>query len=251
MKLLFLIICLANFNISYGANLTVKLSSLNWCPYVIENPDKNGVIQNIIEAAFYTQGYKIETNIMPWDSALSETKLGNYDAIFPADKTTERIKYFNFSAPIIRTSLVLITLKNSKIKYNKYDNLNMTYNELKQYRFGVIRGYAYEKNFDERKDLRKIISTDEQSNMRKLKLKEIDIALIDKNVALYFIQKNPNEFEDTFTILKPEIEISDLYMAFSKKALNSENKLKAFNKGLKEIKDNGLYDDILKKFQNP
>ncbi|WP_186646093.1 substrate-binding periplasmic protein [Fluviispira vulneris] len=250
MRIFTLIIILLLINNSYGKNLTIKLSTMDWYPYVGQSTRKNGIVQNIIESAFDVINYDMETNFMPWDNALNETMIGNYDAVFPVSLTEEREKYFYYSEPVYYNQLVFMASIHSKITYNKYDNLNKTYDELKKYRFGVVRGYANEKNFDQRTDLTKIISNNDTSNLLKLKNKTVDIIYIDKFVASFLIFKMNDQFKDQFKFLEPDLAKEALYIAFSKKAKDALIKRDSFNAGLKKIKESGLYKEILRNFQN-
>ncbi|BBH54492.1 substrate-binding periplasmic protein [Fluviispira sanaruensis] len=249
MRIFTLLILLLLINNSYGKNLTIKLSTLDLYPYVGQSTRKNGIVQNIIESAFDVINYDMETNFMPWDNALNETMIGNYDAVFPVSLTEERKKYFYYSEPVYYHHLVFLISIHSNIIYNKYDNLNKTYDELKKYRFGVVRAYANEKNFDQRTDLTKIISNNDTSNLLKLKNKTVDIVYIDKYVATFLIYKMNDQFKDQFKFLEPELANEALYIAFSKKAKDALNKRDSFNAGLKKIKESGLYDKILSNFQ--
>jgi ABC-type amino acid transport substrate-binding protein len=84
-------------------------------------------------------------------------------------------------------------------------------------------------------------------NLNKLLKKRVDLVVCDKYVGLYTLKKElPNQV-DALEFMSPPLEDKALYLCISKKAVNRDLKLKAFNDGLKKLKDSGKVDAIRKK----
>ncbi|MBF0552317.1 MAG: hypothetical protein HQK60_17515 [Deltaproteobacteria bacterium] len=52
-------------------------------------------------------------------------------------------------------------------------------------------------------------------------------------------------YRDELEFMEPPLEIKPLYIAFSKQAKGYEEKLAAFNRGLKLIREDGTLDKII------
>jgi polar amino acid transport system substrate-binding protein len=90
------------------------------------------------------------------------------------------------------------------------------------------------------------VLTDKQ-NMSKLIVGRIEMVLIDKRMAHFILRnsypKKLNSFDSTAT-LKDE----SYYLAISKNAKNYKQKRDAFNLGLPKLKENGVLEAIIKKY---
>jgi len=262
MKLKSLFLCTFFLSgIAHAEDKVVKLATLNWEPYIGQDLKNKGLFALILEAAFKEEGYKVELSFTPWARAVNEAKNGLLDGLMPEyyDSAPDgRLKDFVFSNSFFKGPVGFLTLKSKNIKYNKNDDLNKTYDELKQYKFGVVRDYINEEKFDARiyefnkgkadgtKNLAAEVANSDEININKLKADRIDIIFIDKYVAEYFIDKNFKNDKNKFIFLEPALALNDLYIAFSKKAKDSEAKMNAFNNGMKKIKENGILKKLIK-----
>ena len=73
----------------------------------------------------------------------------------------------------------------------------------------------------------------------------MDLIFIDKYVGAYFIDKNFKSKMNDFIFLEPALQSNDLFIAFSKKAKDSDAKRTAFNEGMKKIKANGVLKKLI------
>jgi polar amino acid transport system substrate-binding protein len=246
-------IALANDNI-------VTLATLNWEPYIGQTLKNNGFTALIVKEAFKAEGYDTKFVFTPWARSVEEAKKGKLDGLMPEyydDSPNGRLKDFVYSNSFFEGPVGFLALKSSKIKYVMNSNLNKVYDNLKKYKFGVVRDYINEKNFDARtyeissskghegRDLGIEIANSDEINVKKLDKKRIDLIFIDKLVAFYYINKLFMNDKENFEFLEPAIHKNALYIAFSKKAKDSDKKKEAFNKGLEKIKSNGILQKLI------
>ena len=137
--------------------------------------------------------------------------------------------------------------KDTNVSYSIDPRLNQTeaLRSLQGYRFGVVRGYVNTEVFDKADFLEKDEVFGDEPNLKKLYNRRIDFMFIDKFVADYLIKNKFPEYEAELEFMEPPLEIKLLYIAFSRQAADSQEKLAAFNRGLKEITADGTLVRIM------
>ena len=123
---------------------------------------------------------------------------------------------------------------------------------LKEFKIGVTQGYSYGQKLDEAIKNKKIkvrVANKDELNLLKLAKKRIDAFPIAKMVGIAMIEKLKEKYPknkelSSLTFNNRPVHTSDLYLLFSK---NRKNKgiVKKFNKGIKLIREKGLYKKIL------
>ena len=71
---------------------------------------------------------------------------------------------------------------------------------------------------------------------------------IDKFVANYLIKTKFPQSANELEFLEPPLEVKPLYIVFSKKAPNYQQKTKDFNEGLDKLQKDGTIKVIMKKY---
>lgn len=240
--LIFLLINLLILNKSYSQNKEIKLATLAWEPYIGPELKNYGPVAQIIKEALKKEGYNLKLEFMPWARAKVEAEKGvdGIDGYMPKYFDKAITDKFYFSLPFFDSDVGFFIKKEDKkkIEYTYVKNdLNKTYDKLKNFKFGICRGYVNEEKFDLRNDLTKIDVTNDEMNLLNLLTGTVDLIFIDKNVAKYCIRNNAKllDNKNSLTFLEPEVYKHKLYIVFSKKAKDAELKLKAFNNGLGAI----------------
>ena len=95
------------------------------------------------------------------------------------------------------------------------------------------------------KNLAVEVANNDETNVKKLDAERLDLVFIDKYVASYFIEHNFKSNANKFLFLEPALQVNGLYIAFSKKAKESDAKRIAFNNGMKKIKAQGILKKII------
>lgn len=234
----------------YGFHIpTVKIAADDRPPYYSPEMTDKGPITEIITQAFKRVAYKVNIDFLPWANVLEKVKSGKYDAGFAAYYSDQRAKEYLFSDPIdIYSPECFLKKKSLKISFKSL-------RDLKPYRIGITRGYVYDdSDFDKATYLKKIESNTEETNIANLIKGRLDIIIIDKAVALYLIDKkfpsNKNDLDfNDLDFIDPSNKKIDLHLLISKKFENSSQLKRDFDYGLQQIKADGTFDRIIKKYK--
>ena len=178
--------------------------------------------------------------VYPWNRALYMVKTGHADAIFSLFKNSERLEFLYYPAQNISYEHnIIIARKEWTRNISKISDLNGL-------SVGVIAGYSYGKEFDEYNDMNKEACQNPENLLEKLKGKRMDVAVI--NDFVFRDLRRKLGYGVDFKILCT-ISTEPLYVAFSKaKGPHLKELSRSFGDALHEIKNDGTYRDILKKY---
>jgi polar amino acid transport system substrate-binding protein len=219
----------------------VKLASCEWAPFSGKLIKDRGFTTEIIKKSFANQGVKVKVDFMPWARVIKVVQSGEYDAAFPAYYSKDREKYFKFSKPFIASPIHLCTLSDSKIKYEKLE-------DLKPYKIGIVNGYVNSQEFDAVDFLNKKKSNSDKINLIKLVNKRIDMIVIDKFASEFYRVNDDQLKKYQFKYLDPPLQTKDLHLMISKNISNSGNILRTFEKGLDKFIKSGNIEKYLENY---
>ncbi|SLM32071.1 putative ABC-type transporter periplasmic subunit family 3 [Desulfamplus magnetovallimortis] len=221
---------------------TITLATLNWQPFYGEDLPEKGFFAAISREAFKRAGYEMKIEFMPWKRALEMAKKGKYDGLLGAYHSEERAQEFYFTDPVSQNEEVFFQKKGKGIAYSNIE-------DLKQYKIGGLRGAAplielNEKGFNVEE------TNDDLMSMKKLNAGRIDLLVIGKQQLYYNIAnvEDLKGFKDEFEAIEPPFKSFDLFCPITRKKADGEEIVKKFNAALQEMKADGTYDDILKRF---
>lgn len=244
MKLLGVFLCcLLGLNCSFAVadkGKVVRLVTTEYPPYHATSLENGGFQEEIIRAAFMRVGYKVTIDYKPWARAYKEAQHGLYDGIFGLFLRESRKEFFAYSDEIGKNELVFFKHKTRHIPFKSYT-------DLKGLDIGIVRGYANPPGFEEATFLRTFLATSDVFNIKKLYRKRLDLVLIEKKVALHILHSMPEEYLQSLEPMEPVLRADIQYIGFSKLAEGYLDKMNDFNKGLREIHENGGVDRIMKK----
>ena len=143
-----------------AAERTLNIAATEFPPYYGKDLENNGFFTEIIREAFKRSGYNLEIDFLPWKRALEGAKRGKYDGLYSVWYRLEREEWFVFSDALPANELVFFKHKDMDISFGSYD-------DLKPYTIGVVRGYALPPGFEEA-GLKTALGNDDEQNMRKL-----------------------------------------------------------------------------------
>ncbi|MBF9018017.1 MULTISPECIES: ABC transporter substrate-binding protein [unclassified Oceanispirochaeta] len=218
---------------------TVRITNGEWPPFLFEELKHGGVTSHIVKEAFALEGINVRYGWFPWARALANAKTGDWDASIGWQKTPEREKDFIFSEPILEGRIVFFHLKDYSFEWETLD-------DLKGIKIGAVIGYNYSVEFIEAERAGEItvkrIGSEEQ-NFKKLLSGRIDVFISNVDVGYAVLNKYfPDEEYDRITYHTTPFYINELRLAFSRKNQKSDRLLLLFNRGLQELKNQGLYD---------
>ncbi len=221
---------------------TVNIVSLSWPPYYDQYLPDYGLSGKIIAAAYASQQWKVNFFVRSWVQCLEKVKNGEFDGVANAYFTDERAQIYHYSEPYLECPLVFFKRKDQPITWKNYE-------DLKPYRIGIVRGYANPDAFEKADFLTKRVARDPVLNFKKLLLKQVDLIISEKFVGNYILQtKLPDHEKELFEPITPPLDMNKLYIAFSKKVLDIQLKISAFNTGMEMIKSNGTLQQIVSEY---
>lgn len=233
-----LLFCLA---VNLVAIKTFKTVNDEWPPYSSKNIKTGGLSNEIITAAFKNQGYSVSFDIVPWARAIRTIDNGSVDFISNLVYSEKRAKKYIYSNSYITNRLVFVKKNGDNFEFNDYEDLSNK-------KIGIVRGYFYTEKLTKATNFKKIEAKDFKTNLKKLLYKRIDLAIDDEKAARYIVANELPSFKNKIDFCKKAVSIKELHIAVSKNNPQGKAIIKIFNKGLKEIKENGTYDEIIKKY---
>ena len=225
---------------AFAQDKKITVVSCNWEPHFGEKLENGGYFTEIVTESFKRGGYSAEAKFLPWKRALETSKNGKYEVLFGAYYSEERTKHFKYSDMIADETLCFFSKKGRGIKYKSLK-------DLAPYKIGFLRGSTYGKDFDEADYLKKDPVTNNELNVKKLMKGRIDLVLSSKVSFLSLINTDFPKFKGQVEIADPPLQVSNMYIAVSKKVPGYEKMIEDFNKGLKLLKEDGSFDKIMKK----
>lgn len=232
-----------------AAEKTVKLATLVWEPYVGPSLKNNGYVSEIVVEAFKRSGYATEIEFYPWARALKTAEYGEVDGVVPEYFDESRKAKFVFSDPFPGGPVGLYKRKDTIAAYPVDPRISQTeaLRGLRDFRFGVVRGYINTAEFDAADFLRKEEVFSDELNLKKLYNKRIQFMFIDKLVAEHLVKNKFPQYEAELEFMEPPLENKLLYIAFSKQVPDYQAKLAAFNAGLQQIIADGTLAKIIER----
>ena len=239
---IFTLSCVIGFSTDVFAETTLIIVTGEIPPMISEQPE-NSFLTEIFQEVGKEMDVKFVFQFLPWKRCeLYITELKAWGAI-PYVKTPEREQIFDFSERLVNaTSKLFGYSSDEKMRNISYTELN----ELKKYRIGGVRGYWYEKMFQDA-GIKLDIVTNEEQNIKKLQAGRIHFAPMNETPGWHMIGKLfPEESGKFFTLTKP-LRAKDNFLMTSKQYPNGQELLTRFNAALKKIKQNGVFQKIADK----
>jgi polar amino acid transport system substrate-binding protein len=235
-RIVFFLIVALFYSASCFAGKRFTFVTVDFPPYYGDELPNQGWVSEIATAALKAKGYnEVEIRFIPWIKALEDTQAGYYDALLGAYRTRERDELYYFSAPIGQVRTGFFKKTEVDISFNEL-------RELKSYQIGVVKGYATSKDFDSADYLNKVFVDNLEEGLNKLYRGEIDLMADSEAVGEYQLSKMDSKISSEIEFIKPYLSMNKIYVAISKKATNSFQKLIDFNQGLMAIyRDHSLF----------
>ncbi len=220
---------------------TLMIALAEWPPYIMGGKDQpSGIDVDIAREMCRRLGIEPEFHMLPWKRALKYMEKGKMEAILTPRRTPEREKFMYYpSEPIHIEKTVLIIPKGSGIKIGRLD-------DLKGKDVGIVRGYAYDPEFDKYPDIKKSVCDDDEELVKIFALKRVSvIAGADEGSMRYLCKQAGIEIEVAYVFSG-----IPSYIAFSKKATGEKGKVLAekFAEALRGLKDEGFVRKIESKY---
>lgn len=227
----------------------LRIGFEQWEPFQFKDNSGNfvGLDLEIVKAVLEETGCKANFIETSWQRLMVSIENGSMDIAMGASKAPEREEYAHFSIPYRDETYALFIRKNDSDKYKIKKLDDLVENNL---RFGIVRGYYYGKPFHEAiktPKLKELVeeARDDDTNIRKLKTGRIQGCFIDPYAGATKLGKMDllNEIvKSSFAV-----ESGTIHAMFSKKSVSSD-RVKVFDHGLQELKNNGRLAKIIQSY---
>jgi len=219
----------------------LKSASDPWPPFIDPQNPKEGLSLEVARAAYNTQGYDVKHDYQPWARAMKDLKAGKIDIIVNTWMTEERKAFLMYSDHYTVNEVKFIKLKNDNFEYNGMKSLTGK-------NVGIIRGYGYGDEFTNATNFKKQEVSNLLINVNKLIAGRINLTLEDEIVARVIIAQKDSQLLEKISFTENSLSKKYMYITSGLANPNHKKYIEAFNKGLKIIKENGTYDQIMKSY---
>ena len=225
------------------SSLTVSASPLNvatsdWVPYVGKDLPEQGLAIDIVTTALKRAGYQPAVTIQTWSRTLEGVDVGVFDLIAAAWHSPDREKHYAFSKPYLFNEIKLVKRADSTFKFNSLADLNDRL-------IGIIPGYAYGNEIDEAQGLLRVPGTHVLQNMLRVLNGDIELTLDDERVLKHEIRHNMSANQDKLILLPKAVSRNGLHIAVSKQNPRHNEIVRAFDKAILDMKNDGEFDRLV------
>ena len=203
--------------------------------YLDENGNVVGFDIDLMNEISTIIGKKIEIKDMTFDGLIPALESKTIDILIAGITATEsRKKVINFSKPYFESQQAII-VKEDNNSITNFDSLNNTYT------VGVVLGYVGDVALTESKKVDKIERFNRTADtVVALQSGKIDASIMDYPIAVGYIKNN-----EGLKAIKTDLSIQELCIGFRKE---DTKLLEEVNKALDTLKENGKYDELVKKY---
>lgn len=197
----------------------LKLVTSAYPPYITVDADGeiSGIDIELIRRIYKQAGIEVKVYLASFEQSLRLVEKGIADLVPTLSKTPDRDKIFAFTENYREpTRYAFLALKKSDVKIQCFE-------DLRQYRIGVMKGYGYWARFLEDEKIQKEVCDKEEVLFKKLQHGQIDSFIMNQEAAEYYLQKSGLGDKLCFMAYTYQAEGgSDTRVAFTKKRDMSE-----------------------------
>lgn len=221
---------------------TLALTGEESPPYLSRSAENNGAMAEVVRAAFQASNCAVTFNIRSWARAIADTKQGVQDALIGAAWSEERNLAFLYSSPYYSRPLLLLKKKSLTLNWSKVTDLHA-------YTFAIVRDSFFSMAFNESQKLGVIRVADDISVIRLVLNDRISLGVIEEKVARSLIARHFPAKAHLLDFSPKPLATNNTHLIVSREHPNGAKIIQAFNDGLAAIKANGLYGQILARYQ--
>lgn len=247
MRLAALLCILAMLPLYARGGQQLVLTTLEWPPYTSQTQQDGGYASAVVRAAFSAVGTDVEVRYYPWARALNLAEQGKVDGLFPEYFSPEQRPDFLFSDPFPGGPAGLVKLRERDLPVRTDDNGQLLFSTLQGLKIGLVRGYLNHPQLDATPGLNREFARDDQQNLNKLLAGRVDVIFIDHLVADFLSREYFPERRNDIELINPPLLQPTLHLVLPKKRADALSTLKAFNRGLRIIHDNGELGRLLQR----
>ncbi len=241
MRKLFCFLLLLSIAHTAGAEQTVRLMANTSPPYTDERLPEQGLAMELVQHIFSRTDYRPEITIDSWSRALEGVSIGAYDALAAAWYTEERSKPFLFSEPYLEGELIVLKARSLPARPR-------TLEDMAGARIGVRKDYAYGVDFAAIPNVQLVEENHLIQNLLNLLNGRVHFVVGDRRTVIFQLNEYLKDQIHKFEVLDIDLPGRARHVAAGREFAHHEDMIGAFNRALSEVRKDGSYDAIIKKW---
>ena len=218
----------------------LRVTGSHWPPYLDQELENGGLAADLVRTALTRAGYDVEASAEPWSRAYEGAAIGVYDVVAAVWQNEERGEELIFSNPYLLNDIIFMSRQGVLGNYR-------TLNDLRGYRIGVVRDYAYDDAFDNHPQLLRVPSSNLIQNLLMLTQGRLEVVVGDKWSMLHEISQYIPDEIGVFVALPRPLARRALRLGVSRHNQNAQEIVAAFDKAIVEMQADGSYDEIVQR----
>lgn len=240
-----LLLCFAG-SLSSASEEVVIFGDNDYRPVIFRDAEGNsaGILSEVLRQFAKDSGMQLSLKLYPWKRAYTNAETG-LGGVIGVSRTPERMKLFDFSAPIYDDSINVVVLKGKEFPFKSLA-------DLKGKVIGVQSGASFGGKVDAAIQSGLLTVEVDQghiSRLNKLLHGRIEAAFIGNGQrglqALLESDRRLAANKDQFVVLPRPLAHDPLYLAFAK-SMNKQALLKSFNRWLIKAQANQTIDQLVR-----
>lgn len=216
----------------------------DWYPYSgVREGRLGGMAVDIVRAAFTASNTPVELITYPYSRCMHLTQKGDLAGCFNTTPTPETRRLYRLSTEPLFTDDILIWSRREKAVPLK------GLGDLQDKRVAVTIGYEYGPAFDGYSGLVRVAVRQDLFGFRMLERGRVDYAIAFRGTSEQLFRDQP-ELANLFTPVYLA-HSAELHLSFSRDHPQAEQLQVRFDEGMREIRRNGRYDEIIQLWRHP
>jgi polar amino acid transport system substrate-binding protein len=213
-----------------------------WPPYTDNELPGKGLAINLVTTALKRAGYPVSVKFESWPRTMEGVNIGVYDVIGAMWYTDERAKAFVFSEPYLTNIVKVVRRRDVNFPFNNIADLGGK-------RIGVVKDYAYGKNFDSADFLTTYPSNHVIHNLLDVSQGKLDATLDDELVLRFVIKRYLGSMGKQLEILPKPVSSRGLRIAVSKANPDHQKIVASFNQAMAQMRNDGTFKKIVQQYR--
>lgn len=216
----------------------------DWYPYSgLREGRISGMAVDIVRAAFEATGTQIELLPYPYSRCMYQTQKGEIAGCFNTTPTPETRRIYRLSTEPMFTDDIMIWSRREQA--TPLSRLG----DLQDKKVAVTIGYEYGPAFDGYSGLVRVAVRQDLFGFRMLERGRVDHVIAFRGTSEQLFRDQP-ELANLFTPVYLAHR-AELHLSFSRSHPQAEQLLSKFDEGMRKIRRNGRYDEIIQLWHQP
>ncbi|MBM6549513.1 substrate-binding periplasmic protein [Marinomonas ostreistagni] len=223
-----------------AADLTLYV--VDYPPHIFaaDKDNVSGLDVEVVKQAFAVMGVSVDTQVMPWNRIVKLMQHGQIAGTIACSRRDYREQYMLFSDPI--SYVEPIALSKQSLEVGEFKDLQA----LKNFRVTTVEGWGMQTQLVQAKIPHRT-APDIESAIRAVQFRDVDILYMARYPALYYAKQMQLGQEVKVTSFQQDNALA-LHLCLSKDYPGAKSLKETFNQGLRAIKRQGDYNDLLDQY---